>query len=78
MRSESKEWLPSGWRTALLMLVSGLTALWLDVAPVLAQAQQQDPKLQESKPAAEWGIGAVLIVGCLVVGFKNSKRSHVQ
>lgn len=45
----------------------------------MAQAQQDaGPKLPASKPAAEWAIGAAFIVGCIVIAFKTSKRSHMQ
>lgn len=52
--------------------------LWLAAGPVMAQAQQEAARLPDAKPAIEWAIGAGFIVCCLIIGFKNSKRGHVQ
>jgi hypothetical protein len=70
----------ASWRSAGSVLPGVLTSLWLAAAPVMAQSQQDAaaPKLQESKAVMEWVIGSVFVLGCLVVAFKNSKRSHVQ
>ncbi len=67
------------WSMGLVFLVIGLLAGAL-TTPRLAygrDAKEQQPRLKESKPAVEWAIGAVFLVGSLVVAFKNSRRSHL-
>jgi hypothetical protein len=58
----------------------GLIGLLLAAGPVLAQKPYQPPTYV-SKPQSsilEWGIGAVFLVGCLIVAFKPSKRSNLK
>jgi len=62
------------WGGCALSLGAGF---WLAVAPALAQ-DRPVRKLDESKAGWEWTIGTVFVVACLVVAFKNSKRSNVQ
>lgn len=40
-----------------------------------ARPQGQGRLMTSERPAAAWAIGALFIAGCLVVAFKNSKRS---
>ncbi len=70
----------SGWsrlRRTSSALAAAAVSLWLTVGPVLAQ-EATVRKIEESKPAWEWTMVVVFIAGCLVVAFKNSKRSNIQ
>lgn len=67
-------------RAAAFAWSGALICLGLAAGSAHAQEQQEEavPKIAASKPAIEWTIGAGFLVGCLIVAFKNSKRSHVQ
>jgi hypothetical protein len=57
-----------------------LTALILTATPALAQVSYETDSLKtrtESTTAA-WIIGAVFLIGTLIVAFKPSKRSNLQ
>lgn len=65
----------------LVPWITGLALAWANLwtaALTLAQEEGGPRKLEPAKPTTEWVIGAIFIVGALVVAFKNSKRSHVQ
>jgi hypothetical protein len=52
----------------------------MTAGPVLAQKAHEPPKFQnrDHSTLVEWGIGAIFLVGCLVVAFKPSKRSNLH
>lgn len=65
------------------MLGRALTVLmsWvLTAPPVLAQSREVVSRKSgaEESVMIEWLIGAVFLVGCLVVAFKPAKRSNLQ
>lgn len=66
----------------LAAATAGGLYLWLAAAPILAQPPNKPVStakpLPPAKPVIEWVIGAVFLVACLVVAFKNAKRSNVQ
>ncbi|MFQ6048714.1 MAG: hypothetical protein ACE5K7_05060 [Phycisphaerae bacterium] len=36
------------------------------------------PMLQPKRPIVQWAVGVGFAVGCLLVAFKNSKRTHLD
>ena len=56
-------------------------AVLLSAASVLAQGTYETSVLQtmkEQSTMVEWGIGAIFLVGALVVAFKPAKRSNLN
>ncbi len=68
----------SSWQRAGVLCLAAIAALWLTVGAAWGQQKDAIPTLTESKAAAEWAIGSAFLVGCLVVAFKNSKRSQLH
>ena len=60
--------------------LSFLTGMLLTTASAFAQAPSQGPSFSnvERSTILEWGIGALFLIGCLVVAFKPSKRSNLK
>jgi hypothetical protein len=64
-------------------LLSILFAVLLSATPPLI-AQSYDvppdntPKAEDRSVAKEWLIGAIFLVGCLVVAFKPAKRANLR
>lgn len=65
-------------RTGRRVIMVAVSAFGLLAVSALAADQSQGIALPAAKPAIEWTIGAVFILGSLVVAFKNSKRSHLH
>ena len=57
-----------------------LTSLVLTAPPALAQSRELVSRKSgaEESVMIEWLIGAVFLIGCLVVAFKPAKRSNLQ
>lgn len=69
------------WFRLGLLPVVLVAALW--VAPVRAQdgAPFREPGisyLEEKGPYIEWGFGALIVIACLLIAFKNPHRSHMD
>ena len=63
------------WRMAPLGFV---LALWL-AGPAAAQESADGVRALETKKAVvEWAIGTVFLAACLVVAFKNARRTHLD
>ena len=61
--------------------IAVLCGMLLSAGPALAQRAYEatSPKtMQQQSVILEWGIGAIFLVGCLVVAFKPAKRSNLQ
>jgi len=67
-----------------MRLVIVVVAVWLALAPVQhAVADEQRgfqepgiPYLEEDDPWIEMGLGALIVVACLLIAFKNPHRGH--
>lgn len=61
-------------------VLSVVTGLLLATGSALAQTPYKPPTYPntERSTIVEWGIGALFLVGCLVVAFKPSKRSNLK
>ncbi len=63
-------------------LRNALFALLLSATPLLAQSYdvptESGPKVEDRSVAKEWLIGAIFLVGCLVVAFKPAKRANLR
>jgi len=75
IRVRRGQWLRLG---VLVVLVATL-----GVAP--AQAQDEGPfrepgisYLEEKGPYIEWGFGALIVIACLLIAFKNPHRTHMD
>lgn len=60
-----------------------LLVLTLSVAPALAQPKDDEPFYdvnvkEHVKPYVPWVIAVGFMVGCLLIGFKNPHRSHLD
>ena len=59
-------------------LLLTIFAVLLSAMPVMAQSDSGDSAFKEKSVAKEWAIGAVFLVGCLLVAFKPAKRANVK
>jgi hypothetical protein len=61
-------------------LLNTLFAVLLSAMPLMGQSYTVDgpPEIKERSVAKEWAIGAVFLVGCLVVAFKPAKRANLR
>jgi len=61
--------------------IKALCGMLLSAGPALGQQAYeatQPRAAQEQSVMLEWGIGAIFLVGCLVVAFKPAKRSNLR
>jgi hypothetical protein len=66
-------------RGAALGALTAMGILGGKVSTVLAQFQEQGPpQLPDKPPTWAWVIGGLFLAACLVVAFKNPKRSHLN
>lgn len=71
------------WLRVVLALTLVLVVL---TAPALAQQNSDDadqpwldvPNLEYKKPWLPWLFGAIFIIGCVAIAFKNPHRSHLD
>jgi len=62
-------------------LMGFLAGVMLWAGPAMAQQVYLAPdmkKIKEESGIVEWGIGAIFLVGCMVVAFKPAKRSNLR
>ncbi len=63
-------------------LRNALFAVLLSATPLMAQSYDvpvdNGPKVEDRSVAKEWLIGAIFLVGCLVVAFKPAKRANLR
>lgn len=67
-------------RVRLLFLVLCL-ALTTGVPARAEETRFQEPGvsyLEERGPYLEWGLGALIVIACLLIAFKNPHRSHLD
>ena len=64
----------------LHQMVCAVGGVLLTAAAAMAQTAYDPPKLtsNERGSMAEWGIGALFLIACLVVAFKPAKRSNLR
>jgi len=58
-----------------------LIVLWLSAAPALAKRRKRTtgaPEIESSMPWLATGYAFASLAGICVVGFKNSKRTHLD
>ena len=60
-----------------------LLVLTLSVAPALAQPKDDEPFIdvdikEHVRPYVSWTIAVGFMIGCLLIGFKNPHRSHLD
>ena len=64
----------------LARLTGVLSGVLLWAGSVIAQQEYEAPQLKtrDGSTALTWAIGAVFLLGCLVVAFKPAKRSDLR
>lgn len=63
-------------------LLAGVLALWL-AAPGLAQPKEEEPFYDVDvkthvKPYVQWTVAVLFMAGCLLIAFKNPRRTHLD
>ena len=68
-----------GRAVASRVVLPGLVLTLSLAGPATAQESNEGvAPLESKKPAIEWTIGTVFLAGCLVVAFKNARRTHLD
>ncbi len=67
------------------LAIAAVTILSLSAAPALAQEKEEKPfeepgitYVERRGPYIEWIAGALIVIACLLVAFKNPHRTHLD